>query len=113
MHVLGQMVAAVKPGGQVFDLQVIRPNPVVEVDRRGVYEIDGEPLFINADAATAAVDDLVCTGVLIEEAIDLPRRPRALHRRSRPCRHLGNQASPAAARRAARATCARAPMCRP
>ena len=44
MHVLGQMVAAVKPGGQVFDLQVIRPDPVVEVD-------------------------LVCSGALIEEAI--------------------------------------------
>ena len=70
MYVLGQMVAAVKPGGQVFDLQVIRPNPVVEVDGRVVCEIDGEPLFISADAATAAVDDLVHRGALIEEAID-------------------------------------------
>ena len=32
MHVLGQMVEAVKPGGLVLDLQVIRPNPIVEVD---------------------------------------------------------------------------------
>ena len=70
MYVLGQMVAAVKPGGQVLDLQVIRPNPVVEVDGRVVCEIDGEPLFIGADAATAAVDDLVRSGALIEEAID-------------------------------------------
>ena len=70
MHVLGQMVAAVKLGGQVFDLQVIRPDPVVEVDGRVVCEIDGEPLFISADAATAAVEDLAYSGALIEEAID-------------------------------------------
>jgi hypothetical protein len=70
VHVLGQMVTAVTPGGQVLDLQVIRPNPVVEVDGRGICEIDGEPLFISADAATAAADDLVRAGVLIEQAID-------------------------------------------
>ena len=70
MYVLGQMVTAVKPGGEVLDLQVIRPNPVVEVDGRVVCEIDGEPLFRTADAATAAVDGLVRTGTLIEEATD-------------------------------------------
>ena len=58
------------PAGSVFDLQVIRPNPVVEVDGRVVCEIDGGPLFIAADATTAAVDDLVHRGALIEEAID-------------------------------------------
>lgn len=57
-------------GGHVVDLQVIRPNPVVEVDGRVVCEIDGEPLFISADEATAAVDDLVRRVALIEEAID-------------------------------------------
>ena len=70
MYVLGQMVEAVKPGGHLLDLQVIRPDPVVELDGRVVCEIDGEPLFISADAATAAVDDLVRAGVLIEEAVD-------------------------------------------
>ena len=70
MDVLGQMVAAVKPGGDVLDLQVIRPNPVVEVDGRIVCEIDGEPLFFSADAATVAVDELVRSGALIDEAID-------------------------------------------
>jgi hypothetical protein len=64
------MVAAVKPGGQVLDLQVIRPNPVVEDDHVVVCEIDGEPLFASADAATAAVDELVRRGALIEEASD-------------------------------------------
>jgi hypothetical protein len=70
VYVLGQMVAAVKPGGQVLDLQVIRPNPVLEEDGRLVCEIDGEPLFASADAATAAVDDLVRRGALIEEGSD-------------------------------------------
>lgn len=70
MHVLRNMVDAVRPDGLVLDLQVIPPNPAVEVEGRVVYEIDGEPLFTDADAATAAVDDLVRSGALIEEAID-------------------------------------------
>ena len=64
------MVDAVKPGGLVLDLQVIRPNPTVEVDGRVVCEIDGEPLFHGADAATAAVDALIRTGRLVEQAVD-------------------------------------------
>jgi hypothetical protein len=64
------MVEAVTPGGLVLDLQVIRPNPVVEVDGQQVCEIDGEPLFHTADAATTAVDALVATGKLVEQAID-------------------------------------------
>jgi hypothetical protein len=39
------MVEAVEPGGRVLDLQVIRPNPVVEAGGREVCEIDGEPLL--------------------------------------------------------------------
>lgn len=70
MYVLDQMVEAVKPGGLVLDLQVIRPNPVVEVDGEFVCEIDGEPLFRMADAATAAVDTLVAGGRLLEQATD-------------------------------------------
>jgi len=64
------MVEAVKPGGLVLDLQVIRPNPVVETDRQMVCEIDGEPLFRGADAATAAIEALVRGGELIEQAVD-------------------------------------------
>ena len=70
MHVLGRMVAAVKPGGVVLDLQVIRPNPSVEAGARVVCEIDGEPLFRMADAATAAVDTLIRAGGLLEQAVD-------------------------------------------
>src|SRR5215208_1364247 len=64
------MVEAVEPGGLVLDLQVIRPNPTVEVDGEVICEIDGEPLFHMADAATDAVDALVSTGRLVEQATD-------------------------------------------
>ena len=70
MHVLRNMVEAVKPGGVVLDLQVIRPDPVVEADGRVLCEIDGEPLFRLADAAVAAVDSFVAAGRLVEEAVD-------------------------------------------
>ena len=70
MHVLRNMVEAVKPGGLVLDLQVIRPNPTAEVDRQVVCEIDGEPLFRTADAATDAVDALILDGRLVEQAVD-------------------------------------------
>jgi hypothetical protein len=64
------MVNAVKPGGEVLDLQVIRPNARVETDGRLLCEIDSEALFRKAEAATAAVDALVSGGVLVEEAVD-------------------------------------------
>lgn len=70
MNVLGRMLEAVVPGGVVLDLQVIRPNPRVELDGRLVCEIDGLPLFEWADAATAAVDARVAAGDLVEEAVD-------------------------------------------
>ena len=70
VHVLRNMVEAVKPGGTVLDLQVIRPNPRVEVDGRVLCEVDGEPLFRTADAATAAVEELVARGRLVEQAVD-------------------------------------------
>jgi hypothetical protein len=67
---LSRMLEAVAPGGAVLDLQVIRPNPVIEVDGRAVAEIDGEPLFAWADAATAAIEARVAAGELVEEAVD-------------------------------------------
>ena len=70
MNVLGRMLEAVVPSGIVLDLQVIRPNPRVEVGGRLVCEIDGSRLFEWADAATAAVDARVAAGALVEEAAD-------------------------------------------
>src|SRR5437764_620735 len=64
------MVDSVKPGGFVLDLQVIRPNPVVETSDEALCEIDGEPLFGLADAAAAAIDASIARGRLIEEAVD-------------------------------------------
>ena len=70
VHVLGNMVEAVRPGGVVLDLQVIRPNPRIEVGGRLLCEIDGAPLFRKADAATVAVDALVVAGRLAEQDAD-------------------------------------------
>lgn len=70
MHVLGRMLEALAGGGIVLDLQVIRPDPKVEVDGELVCEIDGEPLFTWADAATAAVGARIAAGALVEEAVD-------------------------------------------
>jgi hypothetical protein len=64
------MVDAVKPGGVVLDLQVIRPNPTIEVDGQVAGEIDGASLFRTATAATAAIDALVGSGRLVEQAVD-------------------------------------------
>jgi hypothetical protein len=64
------MVRAVRPGGVVLDLQVIRPDPTIEADGRIVGEVDGEALFEWADAAVAAIDALVRSGRLVDEASD-------------------------------------------
>jgi hypothetical protein len=79
VNVLRNMVIAVKPGGLVLDLQVIRPDPRVEVDARVVCEIDGRSLFRFADAAAAAVDAAVAEGSLRGEAVydhDVPKHYR-------------------------------------
>ena len=70
MHALGQMIEAVKPGGLLLDLQVIRPYPPLVLDGRVIATIDAEPLFEGADAATAAVDARIAAGDLVEEAVD-------------------------------------------
>ena len=36
MDVLSNMVQAIRPGGLVLDLQVLRPDPVVETDGREI-----------------------------------------------------------------------------
>ena len=70
MHVLSKMVKAVRPGGTVLDLQVIRPNPRVEIGDQLLCEVDGEPLFRRAGAAVSAVDALIRQGRLSEQAVD-------------------------------------------
>ncbi|SRR6266516_1780913 len=70
VHVLRRFREAVVPDGLMVDLQVIRPDPVVEVDGVAVCEIDGGPLFATADPAAAAVDAMVSAGLLVEEAVD-------------------------------------------
>jgi len=54
VDVLRNMVDAAKPGRIVLDLQVICPNPRVEVDSRLVCEIDGERWSRLATTTTSA-----------------------------------------------------------
>jgi hypothetical protein len=70
VDVLRTMIDAVRPGGIVLDLQVIRPQPVVEVDGRVVCTIDGGALFRTADPAVAAIDAAVRDGLLVDQAVD-------------------------------------------
>ena len=70
MNALSRMIDATAPGGLILDLQVIRPDPYVELGDEVVARIDGEPLFAWADTATAAVDARIAAGDLVEEAID-------------------------------------------
>jgi hypothetical protein len=70
VHVLSNMIRSIKSGGLVLDLQVIRPDPRVEVEGQILCEIDGQPLFRLADAAAAAVDAAIADGRLLEEAVD-------------------------------------------
>lgn len=70
MNALNHMIEAVRPGGLILDLQVVRPNPVIASLGVVVGEIDGEPLFRGADAATAAIDARIRAGDLVEEAVD-------------------------------------------
>lgn len=67
---LRNMVEAVRPGGHVLDLQLIRPQPRIEVAGTIIGEVDGSALFHRADAATAAVEALIESGELVEEAVD-------------------------------------------
>jgi hypothetical protein len=64
------MIDAVRPGGLVLDLQVIRPDPYVEVDGRTIARIDGEPSFAWADAAIAAIEARIAAGDLVELGVD-------------------------------------------
>jgi hypothetical protein len=70
VNVLGNMVAAVKEGGLILDLQVVPFTATVETDARVVCEVENEPLYRRARAAAAAIDALIATGRLAEEAID-------------------------------------------
>jgi hypothetical protein len=70
VNVLHNMIRAVRTGGIILDLQVIRPDPRVELANELICEIDGAALFKKADAATAAVDAAITAGTLIEQVVD-------------------------------------------
>ena len=67
VNVLSRFREALTPSGLILDLQVVPPQPVVEVDGADVCEVEGDSLLDAAGAATAIVDGLVERGVLHEE----------------------------------------------
>jgi hypothetical protein len=70
VHVLRRLREALRPGGLILDLQVIRPSPIVEVDGEDLCEIDGSALFATAEPAAGQIDAMVAAGLLVEEARD-------------------------------------------
>lgn len=70
VDVLRRFREVVVPKGAILDLQVIKPNPVVEVDGRVVCEIDGEPLIGPAELAARDIDAMIDAGLLVEVAVD-------------------------------------------
>ena len=70
MNVLDHMITAACVGGEILDLQVIRPNPRVELAGELICTVDGRPLFAKSDAAAAAVDAAIATGRLVETGTD-------------------------------------------
>ena len=70
MHVLRRFRDVLAPGGLMLDLQVIRPNPVVEYGGKDFCEVEGSELFATAEPAAAEVDAMVAAGLLVEEARD-------------------------------------------
>jgi hypothetical protein len=70
VNALSKMIEAAAQRGLILDLQVIRPDPFVELEGELVARIDGEPLFEWADAATSAVDARIAAGDLVEEAVN-------------------------------------------
>ena len=70
VHVLRRFRETLVPGGVMLDLQVIPPDPVVEVDGAGVCSIDGSVLLDAAAAATIVVDEMIARGLLRDEGVD-------------------------------------------
>jgi len=70
VNVLSRMIDAARPGGKILDLQVIRPDPFIELEGRPMARIDGAGLFAWADAAVSAIEARIAAGDLVEEAED-------------------------------------------
>ncbi len=70
VHVLRRFRQALVPGGAILDLQVIPPEPAIEVDGEVICRMEGRTLLEDAAAAAAAVDIEIARGLLREEAVD-------------------------------------------
>jgi SAM-dependent methyltransferase len=70
VHALRRFTRALAPSGAILDLQVVPPEPAVEVDGRIVCRLQGGTLLADAAAAAAAIDEEIAHGLLREEAVE-------------------------------------------
>jgi hypothetical protein len=70
VNALSRMIDGVRRGGFILDLQVIHPDPWIELDGKAIDRVDAAPLLAWADAAVAAVDARIAAGDLREDAVD-------------------------------------------
>src|SRR5919106_40194 len=90
VHVLRRFREALVPAGVMLDLQVIRPDPVVEVGGAPVCEIDGSLLVEEAVDDHDVLKHYSSGAELVEDLASKPRKlpPEAvpvLERLERPC----------------------------
>src|SRR5688500_9453732 len=70
VHVLRRFERALAPNGAILDLQVVPPEPAVEVDGGIVCRLEGGTLLADAAAAAAVIDEEIARGLLREEGVD-------------------------------------------
>lgn len=70
VRVLHRCRVALVPGAVMLDLQVIPPEPVVEVYGAAICSLEDGGLLDDAATATGVVDELVERGLLYEDGVD-------------------------------------------
>lgn len=70
VRVLRRSRAGLVLGGVVLDLQVVPPEPVVEVAGTVVCSVEGDVLLHGAVEATDVVDEIVRLGLLTDDGAD-------------------------------------------
>lgn len=78
MHVLRRFRDARVPGGALLDLQLVPPEPSVEVDGTTVCRLAGGTLLEDAAAAAAVVDEDLAGGLCGRRLLAASKRPHVV-----------------------------------
>jgi SAM-dependent methyltransferase len=70
VHALRRFGRILAPNRAILDLQVVPPEPTIEVNGECVCRLEGGTLLKDAAAAAAAIDEEIARGLLREEAVD-------------------------------------------